>query len=1258
MRNKPVRRETAARTQCSKQSDERHRFHFSCNFCALLVTGVLVFLAAQMARADINGSISGTVTDPSGAVVPNVEVTAVNTGTGLKLTVRTDGAGFYSFPELPIGTYDIVVHQTGFKEFHQTGIVIHANSAIRVDAKLQVGAAQEKVVVSSSAVHVETASTQMGEVITGSHIENMPLGDRGYTSLMTLQPGVAATQTGEYSSFQVGGLYNAGNYSISGMRESANGFMVNGGDVNEQNNMGTEVIPSLDSIAEFRILTNNFDAELGKYMGGQINLVTKSGTDSFHGEAFDYLRNTDFDAADFFDKEAGIGRGTYHRNNFGGNFGGPIVRNKVFFFGDYEGLRLNVPDSSGLIPVPSPADLTGNLSDVSSSLTGTVSSNFWATTLSNKLGYSVTAGEPYFTPGCTSNTTCVFPNAVIPPATFDPVSRVLLSASPAIIPAANVPGTNFFDTIANEHLRDDKFSARGDINSGWGTISAYYSYDNYNHLVPFLSSSLPYPTSTLGGFHQANVSDVKIFSSTVVNEFRINYTRGTNLPTPVGGILSPTSPLAAALYGSSGAFATPANGGLAVTNPALEGVPNVSTLEFSFGVNPYTELQFDNTYQIGDNFTKIKGTHTMKFGAAAHLSQINIFDHGANNGTFSFNGQETGDDFADFLLGTLEGFSSGFNQGEQVPMYTTSRYFGLYGQDSWRVRSNLTFNYGLRWEVTTPWYEKHNEIETIVPGENSLVFPGAPTGWVFPGDPNVPKTLGPTDYHNFGPRIGLAYSPSAEGGFFHKLFGSSGQSSIRAGYGIFYTAFEDATSFNEVGDAPFGFFYTNPDEAMFSAPFIDIPTGLNFSSPTPRFPVPFPPLNVSRSNPDSNVNWVQFEPITSSPGFFYKNRVPYAEQYMLSFQRQLEPNTMLSLSYVGNQGHHLLADLDSNPANPALCEFLSNPANLDSTSPFSTPCAILTGPSAGVNAGEDGFYQLAPGVTPPAGAFVVPSGQSLGNDTCPSTPSGPCIVGTRVNTPAALLGSNGWFTTFANSNYNALEISLKHNSKRAAILASYTFSKAIDNASSWGPGIGDAAEEVNPVNFRLSRGLASFDMRHNFVVSYSYELPFDKLLPANRFTGGWIITGITHFHTGLPVIITEQDDRSLLGTGGTGPTGSVVDTPNVTKGPLFGGPANTNPRSGQPYFNISLFSPEAIGQIGNANRRFFHGPGSQNWDMGLLKDTSLTERMKLEFRAEFYNVFNHANFNNPQGDFIASDFGMVTGDNGPRIGQLALKFIF
>ena len=1178
----------ASATSLPRASRVRSRGACPCLLLLSLALGV-----AANGWGSITGSISGIVTDPSAASVPQAQVIAVNTLTGVQRAVRTDSAGFYSFPDLPVGNYDIVVRQAGFKEFRQTGFVVNDNSAIRADVRLEVGATKQTVTISTTAVRVETNSTQMGEVVTGSAMTAIPLNGRSYTDLLALQPGVVPVSTGEYDAgFSPSGTLNPGNLSVSGQRESANGFMVNGGNVEEGGNMGAAVVPDLDSIAEFRILTNNFDAEYGNYMGGLVNVVTKSGTNHLHGDGFEFLRFPNLDARNFYSAD----RATLHRNQFGGTLGGPVVHNKVFFFGDYQGTREIAGQDTGNIPVPSAADRTGDLSDVADQLAGVVNGPYWASSLSQELGYPVTQGEPYYSTGCTSSAQCVFPNAVIPASAISAPANALMP----YIPQSNVPGGFFSSSAYEETLRDDKFSGRVDGNTRWGLLSGYYSFDDYDLLNPYQGASLPgFATSTLGRSQQVNFGDTKSFGSSAVNDFRLNYTRLATAPTPVGGVGPKLSSL--------GFVTGPGTPGVVVLSPETEGVPNVVLNEFSLGVNPYTESQIDNTAEILDSFTKIHGTHTLKFGGSFHLSQIDIFDHGANNGSFNFDGSETGSDWADFLLGA----QSSYQQGSQVPMYTTSRYYGLYIQDSWRVRPNLTLDYGLRWEVSTPWYEKHNQIQTIVPGVQSVVFPGAPTGWLFPGDPGIPRTLAPIRYNNFGPRVGLAYSPSGSEGLSRRLFGGPGQSSIRISFGVFHTAFEDATSFNEVGDAPFGYYWSSPVPPLFATPFIDRGTGNNEGQ---RFPVPFPPLNAGPSHPDTSVDWSQFIPISSSPAFFHTNRLPYSEAYMFSFQRQLSANALLSVSYVGTQAHRLLADLESNPANPALCLSVSQPSQ------------VMQGTGNCGPFGEDGTYYPASGG----------------------------VINTTRTVFQNGLGSNGYFATMANSNYNALEASVRHTSHRLALLVSYTYSKAMDNASSWGPGINDAGEGINPINYKLSKALSAFDLTHNFVVSYSYELPFDKLFASNRLTQGWIVTGVTRYATGLPVTINEQDDNSLLGTFCTGPTCSVVDTPNFTPGSLN----FTNPRGGQPYFNTSLFTPEALGELGNSNRRFFHGPGLASWDFALLKDVRLTESKTLEFRGEFFNIFNHAQFTLPEGDIINSSFGLVTSAHDPRIGQLAVKFLF
>jgi hypothetical protein len=1154
--------------------------------CSILFVTVTVF-------GGVTGSIIGTVTDTMGGVISGATVVALNIETGVKSSTQTNTQGVYSFPALPVGHYSIQIQAEGFSEYRQTGLVLDVNTALRVDATLQVGTITEHIDVSSSAVQVATESTQMGEVIGGQEMVSLPLDGRDYTELMALQPGVVPYSTTSINWYSAG--TSGGTLSVSGGRENANGFMVNGGNVQEAMQNGASVIPNLDSIAEFRILTNNFDAEYGHYSGGVVNVVTKSGTNKFHGDAFEFLRNTNLDARNYYSLQ----RNDFRQNQFGGTFGGPIVHDRLFFFTDYQGTRQTL-GGAGFTPVPSAADREGNLADQSSFLTGTVTGTAFANTLSQQLGYPVSVGEPFYTSGCTTSTTCVFPNAIIPQSAWSAPAPKLLQ----YIPLPNVPASADFPTGAysnstassNSTSRDDKGGFRVDANTGWGMLSGYYHIDDYAYFSPdAFSVGAIGSTASRGRSSLITFSDTKTFSTSSLNEFRLSYMRNAAFAGAPA-----TAPIDPASVGFTVGCDTL---GLCPLSQ-FQTVPGIGLNSFSFGGPGGGNNLRENTYQVQDNYSKIVGTHSLKVGGLYTLSQANMQTYIGNNGGFGFTGSaETGLDFADFLLGA----PSDFSQGIQLPLYSRGRYYGVYAQDSWRVRRNLTFNYGLRWDVTTPWWEKYNKMEALVPGLQSATFPTAPLGWVFPGDPGVPTTVAPTRYGNIAPRVGLAYSPDPQGGVWRKLTGGAGKTSIRASWGMFYTDLEDFTNANGNGDAPYGYWWSSPTPPMFATPYVDLWTG---NVEGQRFPIPSTIANASPSHPDPNVNWAQFEPISSSPTFYYGNVIPYSENYMLSLQREFGAATLLSVSYVGTQGHHLMVIFEANPSTPSVCLSVSQPSQV---APGSNTCGPFS---------ETGTFTTAAGQ-------VIQARQQLG-------PNG----GTNF-------GSDGWFRTMGNSSYNALQVSLRHTTHRLSLLAGYTYSKSMDNSST-------PTDQVNPFNPHLSKALSAFDMTHNFVVSYSYELPFDKAFRPNRLTRGWILSGITRFATGFPITIMETDDRSLIGNTSTGPSGSQ-DEPNYVAGQLL---LQTNPRLGGTYFNTSLFSPETLGQFGNANRRFFHGPGINNWDIALLKNVQLRESMTLQFRAELFNAFNHTQFNNPVGNINDSTFGVIQSAGNPRIGQVAVKFLF
>ena len=844
------------------------------------------------------------------------------------------------------------------------------------------------------------------------------------------------------------------------------------------------MIPNLDSIAQFRIITNNFDAEYGNYSGGQVNVVTKSGTNQYHGTA-------------------GAG---------------------------------------------------------------------WANTLSQTLGYPVSQGEPYYSFGCTDTATCVFPNAVVPQSAWSPVAVNSLKFLPSANGVLN-NAPNYATSAFNENLTDDKGSGRIDIPTRFGAVFGYYFIDKFHTINPYSQVTVPgFAASNKGQTQMINLGLTTTFNSSTVNDLRLAYLRDVN---QTG---QPTAGQGLGVTLASQGFVTPWGpaGGISPTNSAYEGVANFMFNNFSLGVPPDALRQYNNTFQIIDNITKIFGTHTLQFGANLHYNQINERNYDCYNGCFGFNGSETGYDFADFLLGAPVSFV----QASQQLLDSRSKYYGLYAQDSWRATRNLTVNYGLRWEVATPWYDTQNKLETVVSGEQSLSFPTAPLGLVVPGDPGIPRTLGPTKYTNFAPRIGFAYAPEASDGFLGKVLGGAGKTSIRAGYGIFYSSIEDATGFVEVGDAPYGIYYSVATTQL-ATPFVDRPSG---NPAGQKFPFVFPPTNVSPKNPDTTFNWAQATPIGGSDYYYPKNKVPYVQEWELSLQRQLGTATVLSVNYVGTVGRQLLTFVESNPGNQALCLQLNNPANV---APGSAQC----GPKL-----EDQIYTTA-------------GGQTV-NGTRPA-------FGINFN-------SNPYMKTAATSSYNSLQVTLEHTEKYGNFLIGYTFSKSLDNGS-------DSFDATNPYDPSSTRALSTFNVPHDLVASYTVQLPFDQFIGkgdiAKRFTAGWELSGVSTFAKGEPVSIVENDDMSLIGA-----FNANVDKPNYAANgtPLYG---NRNPRNkaGLPYFNSGYYVSENLGQVGNAMRRSFSGPGIDNYDMALLKSTTITESTKLQFRAEAFNVFNHAQFKNPSG---------------------------
>ncbi len=1176
-----------------------------CFFCIMAAgrISLLALLAALYGWSADGGNITGKVTDPHQEPMTDATVTVVNVATNVLSTSKTNSAGIYIFVGLPVGTYDMEVSATNFKIYKRTQLTVDVGSSQRIDVPLVLGGRSESVTVSAARARVETMDTQLGEVISGSAIQAVPLNGRSFTDLLALQPGVVPQTTITGNSIQAAGAailspsgdLNPGTISINGQREYANGFTVNNSDVVERFTMGAAIIPVLDSISEFRVLTGNFDAEYGNYSGGRINVVTKSGTDQFHGGGFEFLRNTDFDSRNFFSPE----RGVYQQNQPGGMFGGPIVKNKIFFFTDYQATLLNQGVDTGLIQVPSLLNRSGNFSDEASELTGTVSGPFLASQLGGKLGYNVSQGEPYYTAGCTNFTQCVFPNAIIPQSVWSLPAQNLLK----YIPAPNL-GSNYFSTSAvDETLSDNKGAIRVDASTRVGLLTGYYFIDDY-------SLNNPYPTlqggANVPGFNALNngraqlatIGDTKSFGPRSVNEFHFSYVRAVNdVGTPQGTVGTSLT--------SQGFVKADGSPSILPQRPAIVGVENTIFNNFIIGSTITGLNQTDNTFEYRDNFSHVAGAHTWTLGGELMFSQVNAAADVQSNGTFSFFGSETGLDFADFLIGV----PSFYKQGDAQPFYMRNHYGALFIQDSWRIRPALTLNYGFRWDPMMPWYEKYNQIQTLVRGEQSVVYPGAPTGLVFPTDPGIARSLAPTRWNNFSPRIGIAWAPRGQNPVTRFLFGDSDKTSIRAGFGRFFSAIEGVSAGVMAGDPPYGSTYSSPAPPTFQNPFITASTGVDNLQ---RFPIQFPALNATASNPNTTVNWAPFLPVSGLPGYKPDGVTPYTEQYTLSIQRQFGKSTVATATYVGSESHHLLTLVEANPGDPQLCLSVSQ------------------------------LSQVAPG-SPTCGPF--------GESNVFTTASGKVINGTR-GPLGSNFGSVDWLTTVGNSNYNALQLSVRHTTGRLELQAGYTYGKSLDNSSS-------IAEQLNPFDGRATYAPSAFDLKHNFVVSYRYELPFDQLFRArNRLTQGWVISGISRFSTGFPVTFTNASDTSLLGTQPNGVNSYGVDLPDMVDGPLN---LNHNPRNEQPYFNTSLFSLPALGTPGTAPHRLFYGPGIENFDIALSKNINLGESRALQFRLETFNTFNHAQFfgtASVNGEITSSSFGQVVEADPPRLVQLGVKLVF
>ena len=1287
------------------------------NAVCVVVIFVLLFSALLSAQV-ASGRILGRVADPTGAVLSGAKITLLNEATGISRDALTNDSGDYSFVSVVPGTYTVQFELSGFKKNVQKGIIVDVNQVVTLNSTLQIGGSQETVEVTSEAPQVDTTSTQLGAVINDRSVNELPLNTRDTYQFLQLQPGVQA-QLGSSGSLFFGSD-DAGSVSVNGGRTRANNFSVNGGDANDQFVNTPTIQPTPDAVEEFRVITNTFDAEYGRNSGSVVNVITKSGGNTFHGNLYEYFRNTVLDARGYPDTT----KPQLNQNQFGGTFGGPIKKDRTFFFLSYEGRRIRAGQPGQLLAVPSgqpgaggapgTMEFGGDFSDQGPFAGGIAPGGFVASVLDGRpgcdtaLGYTVASvGADPVTGLADWNSAAegtaapsIFPNNVIPPACQDPVASNLLQK---YVPAANI-GAFGNQTVPVGTDNADQFTARFDhrINDHQNFTAYYYLNDGrqlqpYNNFEASGANVPGFGNYNNLRFQQWNFTHTWTISNSLVNEAHFTYMREGELGFLKNQTTNPVSASctgAAATYCFTGtsdssaiqgnpALANGASLGITTGLPSnLTGVPYVSISGgAAFGNNWEGFLpQVGNSFQWSDGLTWVKGSHTFKFGVDIRRARFDQFYYFDVNGYYTFNNSGPnaivpgdGDQYAEFLLGLTDTYVQGSGQREDV------RSFAVYPfvQDSWKIKPNLTLNYGLRWEYTPPAADISGHVETFRPGQNSTVYPcgivnsgtywtslgvasptcantGAePTGLVVPGDPGVPAGMTSTYYKAFAPRIGIAYSPNFASGPWAKVFGANGKTSIRAGWGLFYNPIEELVQAQFGAEPPFGGSSSLAD-VFFNTPFVN---QADFSSPNP-----FNGIITPKKGQPTDLSL--FRPILLYGEFQPYLRSQYTAQYNLTIQRELSNSMMFQIGYVGSQGHRLLAAHDINPSNPQSCLDIINIANLNPANVTSYGTQATCGPTV-----EDSQWSVN---VPPGYLFHLPNGSTLTGASGVGTPvqlvglrpySSPnCITsGANIGTGCPVDGIPVFTDIFAEdtiatSNYNALEMMLqKRFSRGLQFQAAYTFSKSIDDGSTF-------EETLNPFNYRASRALSLFNSKQRFVVSYDWELPIAKRQGlTGKLVNNWEVSGITQFQSGFPIRLDTEDDNELINSLfflGTEAPSLVAPFQKLDPRKTYGSLGLPGPGY---WFNPSDFQDPALGSFNNGTQRTICcGPGLVDWDFSVHKKIPLSETRYVQFRAEIFNVFNHTNYSNPDGHFQdgPTSFGRIASAGDPRLLQFALKFFF
>lgn len=1082
---------------------------FSLNVALLFAS----FTIQALAQAT-SGTVVGTVRDASGAVVPGAGLTATNIATGISQSASSGSAGDYTIPNLAPGNYKITAQLKGFSTAVVPNGTVQVEQTTRIDFTLSPGQTTQEVVVSGEAPLVQSTTSDLGQVIESHQIEALPLNGRLFEQLVTIVPG--AIQAG-WSDFaenpSAAGALTPTQAVVNGLPWSGNYYMIDGVHNTEPLNAFISITPALDSVESFKVETSNPNAEYGSFGGAIVNLAIKSGTNEFHGEVFDFLRNDDLDARDFF----ALTRAPYKSNQFGGLLGGPIIKSKLFFFADYQQLIAHQGQTNTLT-VPTALQRQGVLTEGGQ---GPI--------------YNPATGAP-------------FPNNTIPIASMDPVALKVQ----ALFPLPNLPGlaNNFIDnTVNTENV------PQGDIKIDWQATDRDHIFGRETAAYKNFTNPSPANIFMYGGPNSVALNQNAVlgwdrtFSPSIVNTLRIGFNRfnvhdtansygvdeNSALGIPNGNIPGLAYTSGIAQFNIAGFAVSGGNSG-----PGLTGDPGWTDA-----------LRIANLFDYNDSLTWVKGKHTLKFGGDAQRIQSTLTNAQDDpRGIFNFNGNYTsnpgasgtGSAYASFLLGDPYQVIRDFVN--TVPAVRIT-FAGFFFQDDYRVTHSLTLNLGLRWDLFTSPVEKFNRQSNFDPASGLIDVASSNNR-----GPNVNN-----NYGNWGPRVGLAYSPD------------NGKTAIRAAGGISY--------FPDNFGADGGTLERN-------YPFFTVS-----QLTTPNLYTPFWSLSGNGLIAPINVPYTPGGTLAPPPGFgvFFVARnfkQDEAQVWNFSIERQLPGKMALTAAYVGTHGVHLYRDRQLNQSLPG-------PGNFTPNLPY---------------------YSVAPNI---------PTVDQRNGD--------------------------------GTSHYNALQVKLeKRVSWGLNFLASYTWSKMMDDTDYI------LYPYSDKLNYMLANGFTTADVPQTLVISYGYELPFGKGKAflsgtsglAGQLTSGWSVNGITTFQSGQPFTVGVANNQLNNNSGGNlaNITCSSVSTPKIV----------------QQWFNTGCYTAPPAYTFGDAvaGAGGLYGPGIENWDFSVAKETSIgTEKRRLRFEADFFNLFNNPHFSNPNATYGNSNFGTISSDRlPPRLIQLGAKLSF